>query len=144
MVFVQQVNCSNDLVGFAELGALLTVKRSLQVFHLAQLMQSCIILVGFETEEGNVSFDLASLCVNLTVVVFVDFLNHPQRVEGVLSQIRLVLELTEGHHNLSQVISVCILLQSTESIHGPYLVFYRLIKLLRFVEHFRHFQVCVS
>jgi hypothetical protein len=82
--------------------------------------------------------------VNLTIIVLVDPLYHSEGLQRILRQVCLVLELTQVHHDLGQVVCVGILLQGTEGVHGLHLVLDCLLKVLRLVKDASHLQIGVS
>ena len=144
MVFVEQVNGSDNLVGLSQLRALLSVESPLEILDLSQLMESCIVLVGFQAQQGNVSLDLASFCMDLAVIIFVDFFDNSQRLKRILCKICFILEFTKVHHDLRKIISICILFQITESIHSLGLVLNGLFNLLGLIKNTSHFEISIT
>ena len=138
MVFVQKMDCSDHLVGFTQLRARVPVECPLELFNLSQLVQRLLILVGLQTKQRNVPFDFAGLGVNLSVIIFVNPLYYPQRVQSLIGHFGFVLELTESHHNLCQIVSICVLLKLAESVHGFLLGLDGLFKVSHFVVNFGH------
>ena len=109
MVLVQKMNSTDYFVGLAELSATLSIQSSLKLFNLSQFFQSSYVLIRFQTKKGDVSFDLASFSMDLTVIVLVNFLHYAKRVKGLLSKVGFVLLLTKCHYDLGQVVGVGIL-----------------------------------
>ena len=106
MIFVQKVDCSDDFVSLTKLCALLSVECPLKILNLSKFMKSCIVLVGFKAQQRDISLDFASFCMHLTVIIFVDFLDNPQRLECILCEISFILKFTKVHHDLSKIVSI--------------------------------------
>lgn len=101
MIFVQQVDGSDNLVSFTQLGALFTVEGTLKILNLAKLVKSCVVLVGFQAKERDVTLHFASFGVNFAVIIFVDLLDNSERLECIICQVSFVLEFTQVHNDLS-------------------------------------------
>ena len=74
----------------------------------------------------------------------IEFFNNLQRIECIFSLICFILELTEGHYNLSQVICVSVFLKTTKCLIGFILEDDCLLYFFRFVVDPGHLKICVA
>lgn len=132
------MNCSDDFVGLSKLSTALAIKGSLKLFNLVQFVESGFILVGFETQKGNISLDFASLRVMKGIIVFINPLYDSETVKSTLRLVIFILIITKSHHYLGKIIRILILLKIIEDFKRSLLRFDSLIKILSFCIDFGH------
>jgi hypothetical protein len=103
-IAVDDVECADNLISFTQLDACVSIESAFEFLNFLELIQSLVVAVGLEVEEGDVSLDLAGPLIYHTVVHFIYLLCLLQHLQSFLNAFDFFKPLAQGYGDVSDLI----------------------------------------